>query len=260
MSAESMSQRTSAGGGGGTESWGAREDGSAHSSTPSSLKRALMMTGFLNEVRQELQARGITTVVLDTEPDDPQWEAALRKELRRLDVGRDDVVVAWPSWVEVALDVLGIEVGGPLDYPSCVSHLLRRRVWTSTLGEVQRDLAEGKIEKVFIKPTVGAKSFNGLVAEGPIDLMLNMLLDRTIFPVLGPEVEVHCRCRRLSTSCSPTHTLAPQLLLVHATVCSLHALVCSHPRSVFLATPTHPLTRSLNHPLTRSPTHQFTHS
>lgn len=116
----------------------------------------------------------------------------MQTELRGLNLNKTDLVVAVPAWVDVALEELQIPVPAPPDYPLCLSHLLRRRVWKSTLGEVQAAVLAASRQKIFVKPAEGAKGFSGTVMNGPVDDMLELLLDNNVFPSLGPQIEVHC--------------------------------------------------------------------
>ena len=71
--------------------------------------------------------------MLSTETNDINWESNLRQELRKLKLGREDVVIALPGWVNVALSELGIPTPDAPDYPDCLQSLLCRKIWKSTL-------------------------------------------------------------------------------------------------------------------------------
>jgi hypothetical protein len=101
-------------------------------------------------VAGELARRGVTVVKKTT-------EETLQHPLP---LTRDDLVVGDFDWTRSALSQLGIAMPQPPDYPACLAQLLHRRVWQSTLGEVE----EGG-ETVFIKPAVDTKAFSGLVAS-----------------------------------------------------------------------------------------------
>jgi hypothetical protein len=77
-----------------------------------------------------------------------------------LPLTRRDLVVGNFDWTRLTLKQLGLPVPEPPDYPDCLRHLLRRRVWRSTLGEVKAQLdvqpAAGRAP-VFIKPAASAK-------------------------------------------------------------------------------------------------------
>jgi hypothetical protein len=164
-----------------------------HQATRGFPARAFIQADFLPEVRDELLARGVPVVVLQTSVGDADWAAQLKRELALAKLSSTDLVVALPSLVDLALGELGIPVPEPPDYPSCLQHLLRRKVWRSTLKGVQTQLASGEApQSMFIKPAEGAKGFSGTLVKGPADDMLNMLLDASIFPSLYPEMPVHC--------------------------------------------------------------------
>ena len=159
---------------------------------PHKLKRALIMReGSFNEVRKELQSRGFKIVMLRTSPGDVSWKSLLIRELRELHICKHDVVIANPMWVDVALKELRIPVPEPPDYPPCVSHMLRRKVWKSTLAQVRAALLSGQHKTLFIKPASGAKSFNGEVLHGPVDDVLECFLG-PYYPHILPSQEVHC--------------------------------------------------------------------
>ena len=67
--------------------------------------------GFLPELRGEFEARSIDVVLLNTSADSAAWSTELRQELCVIELGPRDVVVALPSWVEVALEERGITGG-----------------------------------------------------------------------------------------------------------------------------------------------------
>jgi hypothetical protein len=66
-----------------------------------------------------------------------------------------------------AMSQLKIDIPVPNDYPACLTPFLHRRVWKSTLGEVQRGLAG----PVFVKPAERRKKFTGTVLASPGDFM-----------------------------------------------------------------------------------------
>lgn len=156
-------------------------------------RRAIVQGGdFLPEVLEELKSRGIDVVMLQTNINNPAWKDAVRGELETLDFCSTDLFVGLPSWVDLALTVRNIPVPTPPDYPDCLRSFLYRNVWESTLGDVYDDLRSEKYTLLFIKPAEGAKAFSGTVVQGPVDDMLQMLLDTSIFPLCGPDLPVHC--------------------------------------------------------------------
>ena len=122
-----------------------------------------------------------------------------RRELETLGLNETDLVCGIPWCVDIALRVMGIPVPEPPDYPTCLQHLLRRKIFLSTLGQVEADLAAGTYPRLFIKPALGAKGFSGTVVTGPEDGMLSGdfgLLNSEIYPLIadsgGREATVHC--------------------------------------------------------------------
>ena len=93
-------------------------------------------------VAEELSGRGIPVLACRNVPGD---------------LTKDDLVVGDFSWTREALKQLGIPMPSPPDYPDCLRHLLHRRVWQSTLGQVRAFLKSNAHERpaqVFIKPAV----------------------------------------------------------------------------------------------------------
>ena len=114
----------------------------------------------MREIQTELQSRGILVQELKTQPD--SGRDAVKREMLTLGLNGNDMVSGIPWYVDTALEVLGIPIPNPPDYPSCLSHLLHRKIWHSTLAQVEADLASGKFKDIFIKPAEGAKGFSGL--------------------------------------------------------------------------------------------------
>ena len=91
-----------------------------------------------------------------------------------------DMVVGDMAWIRLALGKFNIPMPRAPDYPDCLKHLLRRRIWTTTLGEVcrylEREVSSKGLDKtpnVFIKPATDTKLFNGLVE--PRDQMIQFV-------------------------------------------------------------------------------------
>jgi len=103
-------------------------------------------------VGAECATRGIEVYMLKTNPNEVQGgnKGPLKLELTEIDAGPEDVVAGFPGEVECALEYMGIPVPDAADYPDCLSHLIRRRTWPSTLREVEESL-RGGLEKVFVK-------------------------------------------------------------------------------------------------------------
>ena len=111
-----------------------REDGS------------IQMPPDYQPVAAELRRRGTVEVVTQTTEQFLGTNSATAGRgsdsgLMRL-VDRHTLVVGDFTWTRAALERLGVEMPEPPDYPKCLSHLLRRRIWTSTLGAVRQMLAE----------------------------------------------------------------------------------------------------------------------
>ncbi len=62
-----------------------------------------------------------------------------------------------------AMAQLGIDIPVPNDYPTCLEPWLHRRVWRSTLGDVESELLDGGGRPVFVKPADRRKAFTGRV-------------------------------------------------------------------------------------------------
>ncbi|MEM0963247.1 MAG: ATP-grasp domain-containing protein [Bacteroidota bacterium] len=88
-------------------------------------------------------------------------------ELDRLDRTPEDLVVGHIGTVHRALRALGRTPPAPLQPTPALLPFLKRRVWTTTLGQI-RTLAD---VPVFIKPLTGAKSFTGHVVSEFGDLV-----------------------------------------------------------------------------------------
>jgi hypothetical protein len=100
-------------------------------------------------------------------------ELFTRKRLarRQLPIGRDTLVAGEVPVVLGALRQLGIEPPPSNDYPSCLGHLLCRRVWASTVKRLKENLFESTSPPVFAKPSGRKKRFTGRVFTSPDDLI-----------------------------------------------------------------------------------------
>jgi len=110
-----------------------------------------------------------------------------------LPLTQHDLVVGNFDWTHIATKQLGCTVTPP-DYPKCIEHLLHRKIWQSTLGEVQAFLKskERKVEQVFIKPAESAKVFAAIIE--PKDQMIDALIAGVpgVMPGLAKSTPVHC--------------------------------------------------------------------
>lgn len=83
----------------------------------------------------------------------------------------------------------------PPDYPECLKHLLHRKIWSSTLGEIEIYLlvpSEDKPEQIFIKPSHDTKAFSAIIE--PKDQMISALINGIPFVMdpLSADMPVHC--------------------------------------------------------------------
>lgn len=91
---------------------------------------------------------------------------------RQLPLTRETFVSGDMDAMHGAMKQLGIELPSVSDYPKCLARHLHRRVWQSTLGEVEQAIFEGTGLKlpVFAKPAGRSKLFTGKVFDSPDDL------------------------------------------------------------------------------------------
>lgn len=158
-------------------------------------QRAFFMPGFMTSMQEELRSRGVEVHELKTQP--TEGPEAAKREMQAITdpLNETDLVAGIPWYVEVAMRIMGIPVPTPPDYPTCLQHLLRRKIWLSTLKAVEADLASGTYSRIFIKPSEGAKAFSGTVVHGPRDDMLSGdfgFMNPEIFAGGGPDAPVLC--------------------------------------------------------------------
>lgn len=105
---------------------------------------------------------------------------------------RTDLVVGNHMWTRAALSHLGIAIPEPPDYPKCLEHLLHRRIWHSTLGEMAT-YVQSADHQTFIKPSVEAKTFSAVIEpqDQMLDVFLNGVPGTTMRPH-PPEFPVFC--------------------------------------------------------------------
>lgn len=99
------------------------------------------------------------------------WSTYLLKHLqrRRVALSPDALLVGDWDCVRSALTQLGIAPPEPDDYPASLCPFLRRRVWRSTLAEVESSLRDGALGAVFVKPAARHKRFTGRVVCDPYE-------------------------------------------------------------------------------------------
>eukprot|EP00929_Paragymnodinium_shiwhaense_P097288 TRINITY_DN59020_c0_g3_i1.p1 TRINITY_DN59020_c0_g3~~TRINITY_DN59020_c0_g3_i1.p1 ORF type:complete len:291 (-),score=36.85 TRINITY_DN59020_c0_g3_i1:10-822(-) len=142
--------------------------------------RAVLEVGQ-EDLARELRRRGIEVVTRDFED-----------FLRSPDVSTADLVVGNHLWTRAALAHLDLPVPEPPDYPVCLQHLLHRRIWQSTLGEMAEYVKTAQ-SQTFIKPAQDAKTFSAVIE--PQDQMLEVFLNGvpgTTMRPHPPETPVHC--------------------------------------------------------------------
>jgi hypothetical protein len=109
----------------------------------------------MREARDSLVARGIDVTLFTRK----------RMDRRQLAITPATLVVGEIPVVETALKQLGIDPPGDDSYPEALRPYLLRRVWQSTVGDVESRFVEGDGHAVFVKPRDRLKRFTGFVAE-----------------------------------------------------------------------------------------------
>jgi len=89
---------------------------------------------------------------------------------RHLPLERSTLVVGGTVAVHLALKQLVVPVPPPLNIPESLLPFAGRKVWTTTLGEIRRQFADGSGGPVFAKPLASAKEFAGTVLATVADL------------------------------------------------------------------------------------------
>ncbi|MEU1208023.1 hypothetical protein [Nocardia sp. NPDC005825] len=98
-----------------------------------------------------------------------QYYTIKRIHRRQLPLGPDVFIAGDMDAMHGAMRQLAIPVPEPDDYPASLTEFLRRRVWTATLGEVERAFDSGSLPPTFIKPGDKRKSFTGTVCYSERD-------------------------------------------------------------------------------------------
>ncbi len=88
---------------------------------------------------------------------------------RNLPLSPDVFIAGDMDAMHGAMKQLQIDAPPPDDYPDSLAGFLHRRVWKTTLGEVQRDINADFGPPVFVKPSARRKSFTGRVISSPSD-------------------------------------------------------------------------------------------
>ncbi|MBD2163710.1 ATP-grasp domain-containing protein [Calothrix membranacea FACHB-236] len=111
-------------------------------------------------VTEELRKRGIPIT----------FYTHKRIHRRQIALDYQSLVVGDMSCVLGALKQLSIPEPLPNDYPSSLRNFMHRRIWTSTLLELEQRLRNAKYSAIFAKPAVRRKRFTGCVMESEYDL------------------------------------------------------------------------------------------
>ncbi|NES96354.1 MAG: ATP-grasp domain-containing protein [Desertifilum sp. SIO1I2] len=88
---------------------------------------------------------------------------------RQLPLDGESLIVGDMSCIAGALKQLSIPEPKPNDYPTSLSEFLHRRVWRSTLGELEGGLQDSRYRATFVKPATRRKRFTGCVFESEYD-------------------------------------------------------------------------------------------
>lgn len=104
-------------------------------------------------LKEEFERRG-TPVVLYT---------LKRIQRRNLPLSLDSFIAGDMDAMHGAMSQLKIDIPAPNDYPGSLTPFLCRRVWKSTLGEVERRVLDESGPPVFVKPSERRKNFTGRV-------------------------------------------------------------------------------------------------
>ncbi|MDP7289906.1 MAG: ATP-grasp domain-containing protein [Phycisphaerae bacterium] len=101
---------------------------------------------------------------------------------RQLPLDRQTLVVGDMDCTFGALKQLGIPIPPNNDYPKALEHLLHRRIWTSSFGQVEQSFTCGAHSAVFVKPSGRKKCFTGLVAQSEPDFYrIQVSRNETVF-------------------------------------------------------------------------------
>ncbi|MFC9966633.1 ATP-grasp domain-containing protein [Nocardia ignorata] len=88
---------------------------------------------------------------------------------RQLPLGLETFVAGDMPAMHGAMRQLGIPIPLPDDYPEVLGSFLGRKVWTSTLGQVERTMESSSTAAVFVKPADRRKNFTGTVCYSEHD-------------------------------------------------------------------------------------------
>ncbi|MEU4414187.1 ATP-grasp domain-containing protein [Nocardia salmonicida] len=92
-----------------------------------------------------------------------------RIQRRQLALGPGIFIAGDMDAMHGAMRQLGIPIPPPDDYPAVLRGFLGRKVWASTLGEIERSMDGGSSPPVFVKPADRRKAFTGSVCYSEHD-------------------------------------------------------------------------------------------
>ncbi|MFD6400220.1 ATP-grasp domain-containing protein [Nocardia sp. NPDC060249] len=92
-----------------------------------------------------------------------------RIQRRQLALGPGIFIAGDMDAMHGAMRQLGISIPQPDDYPTVLRGFLGRKVWASTLGEIERAMDGGSTPPVFVKPADRRKAFTGAVCYSEHD-------------------------------------------------------------------------------------------
>jgi hypothetical protein len=118
------------------------------------------LRGEEQRVIQELRRRNIPIT----------FYTAKRIHRRQLPLDGKSLVVGDMPCVLGALKQLQIPIPEPQDYPPALASFLHRRIWRSTLGQLELGLRRGHHTATFAKPAARRKRFTGCIFESEYDL------------------------------------------------------------------------------------------
>ncbi|TQM32395.1 ATP-grasp domain-containing protein [Nocardia bhagyanarayanae] len=98
-----------------------------------------------------------------------RYYSVKRIHRRQLPLGPETFIAGDMDAMHGAMKQLRIPVPQPDDYPESLREFLRRRVWTSTLGEIEHAVENGSAPAVFVKPSERRKSFTGALCYSERD-------------------------------------------------------------------------------------------
>jgi hypothetical protein len=121
------------------------------------------------------------------------------KDLAGVDIDRDTIVVGGIPVVVEALERLGVTPPALDSVPTSLEAFARRKVWTSTMGEVRAAIGRG--ESIFAKPIPSdRKLFGGQLLTRFRDLISTASLPSDHPVVCSEPVEMRCEYRVFVTN------------------------------------------------------------